>query len=388
MTYAITYNSRDNQTSPRSDATEVAQAVNGLRNLDEKTKRCQRGKKRQATTCSGYNASYGFLRTTFMPKLKETETLQACKENSKKERNFYTSLSYLAHHYSLESLATDSFTYPYNIALAMWDIQKQLKEKFENWEEIRLIQDSKKIYLTCTERYNTGGSLYYIPVIPLYRMIKDPHRKKTALLLLSVFSYLYHVAHIPYYRQEDSYLYWQYEMLKDWLIEDEDEDRKGCMSEFVQAEWVGTHMEQKIYNYKNLELFERRVHSFTINDTFDTDCLRLAYEVFNIYQQYPDKNIFQNAHPNGEAQEYDRDNIISMDKYISFCANDHGWLTESLEETVNNELQEYGQIDEPIITKHFNNKKSISVNLDFENRLFPLLDDLCYLLYHYRPLLK
>lgn len=388
MNYATTYNIRDNQTTPRSQATEATQAVNGLHNLAQKTKRCQRSPKRQAAASSGYNASHGFLKTIFMPKLKETETLQACKETAKKERDFYTSLSLLTNHYSLESIATESFAYPYNMALIIWDIQKQLKEKNENWEEIRLVQEKKKIYLTCTERYNTAGSLYYIPVIPLYRMFKDPQRKKTALLLLSVFSYLYHIAGVPYYRQEDSYLYWQYEMQKDWLIEDEEEDLKDCMVEFTQAEQIGDHMEQKIFNHKNLELFERRLHSFIINDPFDKDCHQLAYDVLNIYQQYPDKTIFQNALPNGEAEEYERDNTVSMDRYISFCANDHGWLSQTLEETVNNELQEYGQMEEPIITKHFDSKKSIPATLDFENRLFPLLDDLCYLLYHYKPLVK
>lgn len=388
MNYATTYNIRDNQTTPRSEATEAAQAVNGLHNLDEKTKRCQRNPKRQATACSPYNASCNFLRITFLPKLKESENLQACKETEKKERDFYTSLSYLASHYGLNLMTTQSFGYPYNMALAVWDAQKQLKEKIENWDEIRLVLDRKKMRLITTERYNTGGTLYYIPVIPLYHMLKDTQRKKTTLILLSVFSYLYHVAGIPYYRQEDSYLYCQYEMLKDWLIEDEGEDLKDCMAEFTQAEQIGDQMAQRIFNHKNLELFERRLNYFTINDPFDKDCYRLAYEVFTISQQYPDKNIFQNAQPNGEANDYDMDNIITMDRYISFCANDHGWLSQTLEETVNNELQEYGQMEEPIITKHFDNKWAIQPSLDFENRIFPLLDDLCYLLYHYKPYAK
>ncbi|MGN7706879.1 hypothetical protein [Chryseobacterium sp. 22543] len=388
MIYATTNYIGENQTTSRPKATETSQTVNRIRNLDEKPQRCKRNKKGQATACSGYDASCNFLRPVFLPKLKESKTTQACKETEKKERDFYKSLSYLAKHYGLEPMPTQSFGYPYNISLAMWDIKKQLKANVENWEEIRLIQYSRKISLTCTERYSTGGSLYYIPVIPLHRMLKDPRRKKTALLFLSVFSYLYHVAGIPYYRQQDSYLYWQYEMQKDWLIEDEGEDVKECMVEFTQAEQIGDRMEQKIFNHKNLELFENRLYSCAINDTFDKDCQRLAYEVLHIYQQYPEKNIFQNALPNGDANEYDMDNIIPMDRYISFCANDHGWLSENIEQSVNNELQEYGQMEEPIITKHFDNKRSIQPSLDFENRLFPLLDDLCYLLYHYNPIKK
>lgn len=74
------------------------------------------------------------------------------------------------------------------------------------------------------ERYNTGATLYYIPVIPLYQMLRNKNRKKTGLLLLSVCTYLYRIADIPYYRQEDSYLYWIYEMLTEWLEQDEEVD--------------------------------------------------------------------------------------------------------------------------------------------------------------------
>jgi len=387
MTYATTYNIRGYQTTQRPEATDVTQAVNGFHNLDKKTKGCQRSKKRQATARPGYNAPFSFLRTAFLPKQKEAETIQACNETAKKEKDFYQSLSHLANHYNLKPMATRSFGYPYNMALALWDIQKQLREHWENCEDVRLIQDNKKIYLACTERYNTGGSLYYIPVMPLYRMLKEPQRKNTALLLLSVFSYLYHLAGIPYYRAENSYLYWQYEMLQDWLIEDEDEEgKKDCIAEFTQAEQIGDYMEQEIFNHSNLDLFKIRLDSFEIKDTFDIDCQRLAYEAFAIYEKYPEKNIFQNAQPNGEAEDYDRDSIISMDRYISFCADDHGWLSETLEQTVNNELQEYSQIKEPIITKSFDGKELPLANLNFENRLLPLLDDLCYLLYHYKPL--
>ena len=74
------------------------------------------------------------------------------------------------------------------------------------------------------ERYNTGAMLYYIPVIPLYQMLRNKRRNKTGLLLLSVCTYLYRIADIPYYRQEGSYLYWIYEMLTEWLEQDEEVD--------------------------------------------------------------------------------------------------------------------------------------------------------------------
>jgi hypothetical protein len=78
--------------------------------------------------------------------------------------------------------------------------RRKLKQSLD-WEEIRLIQDSKKTFFTSEERYNTGATLYYIPVVRHF-VVERPKAKTTAQLLISVCSYLYHIADIPYYRQE------------------------------------------------------------------------------------------------------------------------------------------------------------------------------------------
>ena len=123
--------------------------------------------------------------------------------------------------------------------------QKQLKIKTKNWEKIRLIQDKKKTYLLSEERYNTGATLYYIPIIPLYRLSKNPNYRQAVQLLQSVCSYLYHIADVPYYRKQESYLCWMYEMISDWLINDETEDTPEYLREIKQSEWIGDYVEQK-----------------------------------------------------------------------------------------------------------------------------------------------
>src|SRR5690606_27121407 len=124
-------------------------------------------------------------------------------------------------HYSIEPIPTKYFANPYNMALALWDMEEKLKQRVLNWEEIRLVQDSKKTYFISEEKYNTGTTLFYIPVASLYRMLHNRKRKRNAHLLLSVCAYLYHIADIPYYRQEASYLYWMYEMMNDWVEQDD-----------------------------------------------------------------------------------------------------------------------------------------------------------------------
>ena len=218
-------------------------------------------------------------------------------------------------------------------------------------------------------------------------MLHDPKRKKTAQLLISVCSYLYHIADIPYYRQENTYLYWMYEMMADWVEQDDETDEtESCKSELKQAEEVGDKIEQKLFNRINLQVFEQRLNSFKSLDAFDQECMQVARDAFALFTEYPTAGIFRNA----PISEQDPDNddcdneTIGMEKYISFIADTKGWLYESLSDSINNEFNEYGIMEEPVICKHFDTSEITAESLDFENRLFPLLNDLCELLYEYK----
>lgn len=272
------------------------------------------------------------------------------------------------------------------MALAIRDVQEQLKIKVSDWEEIKLIKKEGKIYLTSEERYSTGATLYYIPVLPLYRLSKIKKREKTYHLLLSICSYLYHIADIPYYRQEESYLYYLYEMLKECFEEDDEtEDSVNILAEIKKALWVGDFMEQKVYNHKNLEFFQYRIKRFQPQDDLDNICLEIAQKTYQIFTDYPNNTIFKNANRLVKMETDDDDcendeNMITMDKYISFCADGKGFLFQNLFQNVNNELQEYGQIEEPVIIKHFNDSRFDFNSLDFENQIFNLFEELIDLL--------
>lgn len=383
MTYAITYHSGYDTATQRIQTKATTPPIRRVRKLDETDKRCKRNSQRQTAVRTSTDVTNGFLRTSFLPVLAETKTAQACQKTVKTERDFYQSLSQLTTHYNINPINTQSFGFPYNIALALWDIKEKLKNKVMDWEEIKLIQDNKKTFFTSEERYNTNSTLYYIPVVPLYRLLKHKKRKHSAQLLLSVCSYLYHSVNIPYYRQENSFLYYQYEMLKEWQLTDDDSEETSIyLNEFEQAEWIGDKMEQKIFNTANLTFFKKRLNRFKSTNVFEQDCLKLAQETYALLEQYPNENIFRNARPNEEAEENEdeNENILTMDYYISFYADGKGWLNENIIQCVNSELQEYGQIEEPRILKSFDGSNITANNLDFENRLFALIGELIYLL--------
>ena len=373
MNYAQTYPIGNNQHTRTEQAKTVTQAIGRVRKLATKTKRHKPSTERQAEIRTYSNATNGILRCAFLPKLKTAQSLQACQQT---ERDFYQSHSELARHYSIEPMATQHYNFPYNIVLAMWDLETKLKQTVANWDSLSLVQDNKRTVLQSVERYDTQTTLYYIPIVPIYQMLHDKKRKKAAQLLLSLCSYLYHIADIPYYRQEDNYLYWIYDMHNEWIEEDcETQESEMQKSALRKAKQIGDKIEQKLFNRINLEVFEQRLKGFKSHDVFDHECWQIACEALTLYRAYPNEHIFRNA-PFPDQDPYDDDyknQTISMDKYISFCAETKGWLYNSITDCINNEFNEYGEMDEPTIYKQFNRDEIITTNLDFETKLFDLL---------------
>ena len=387
MNYATQHHIGNYQHTRTETTTAIAPTVGRVCQLDAKTKGCKPSAERQAEVRTDSNATNGILKCTFLPKLKTAKSVQACQ---KTERDFHKSLSKLAEHHSIEPMQTQDFEFPYNIVLSMWDMETKVKRTNSNWDGFRLVKDSRKTYFISEERYNTGTTLYYIPVVPLFKMLKDPKRKKTAQLLLSVCSYLYHIAQIQYYRQEESYLYWLYEMMNDWVEQDEEtEETESYKSELRNAEYIGDRIEQKLFNRTNLKVFEQRLNRFKSVDMFDKECWQVACNAFALCTEYPNATIFRNATlPEKDPYEDDENEIIGMEKYISFIADTRGWLYESLSDTINNEFNEYGAMEEPTISKRFDGSEIPTANLDFENRLFGLLNDLSGILYEYKTIEK
>lgn len=375
-----------NSTNARGKKTKTAsRTARRVYALDAETQRRGRGAERQTKVSSCGDAADGFLKVSFLPVLHQTKTVEAGQDSSRLQSDFYKSLDRLAEHYNIEPMPSRHFDYPYNMALAVWDLAGKLKKNLWNFQEVRVLQDSENTYLATEEKYSTGTTLYYIPVLPIYQMLREPKRKQNAQLLLSVCSYLYHNADIPYYRQEGSYLFWLYEMHREWTEQDEDgEENEKYIGEFDKAEYIGDFIEKKIFSPVNSAVFEKRLNSFKSRDEFDEKCLETAQKAFALHNDYPNESIFRNTPLYEEDEEDTESESIGMEKYISFICDTRGWLYESIEQSINNEFNEYGEMDEPTVIKCFDGNELTEDSLDFESRLFRLLDDMCTLLYNYK----
>lgn len=375
------YHIGNNKYSRRTTAEKITPTAGRVRKVATNAKDSERNTERQTEVCTESNASNGFIKCRFLPKKEEMPTVQDCKIITKTEKDFYKSLSNLSNQYGIEPMQTKDFEFPYNVALAMWDIENKMKQVNEDWDRIKLLQNNEKMCFAREDCFSVTP-FYFIPIVPLFQMLKDPKRKKNAQLLLSVCSYLYQIADVPYYRQQHSYLYWIYEMHEEWIEQDEtEEDMQELKRDFAISKVIGDKIEQKLFNRKNLEVFEKRLNSFESYTEFDQDCYKVASNAFAIYSEYP-TTIFRNRQMS-EEDPYNDDygnSAITMDKYISFVADTKGGLYKNIEESINVEFNEYGSIEEPTIYTPINGTEITKADFDFEHRIFSLLDDLYYVL--------
>ncbi|MEO7977674.1 hypothetical protein [Flavobacterium sp.] len=357
------------------------QTIQTVRSMGRKHKqiaRCTGSKKELKQFRSARPFADGFLRHSFLPLFEEGKKVP---DQSQVERDFFNSLAILTRLYGFEVLNTTGKSYPYNILLAHANIQKQLNSLSRDIE-LSIMQDDSSVKLATKHVYNTCNTLYYIPVLPLYKLLQDRKQKQTAELLLSVFAYLYHIAGIPYYREDTSCLYYHYECMEEWMIDElEDEESEAgnsMISELNKASYCGDVMHRKMYNPYHLNVFEKRISSYKFNNSFEKDCLSVAKQALALMLEYPACTIFQST----SNREFENDEgIIRAEQYISFIADTDGLLYENIARVINDEFNECSEIEEPTLLQIYDSQNELThKTLDFEYRLFPLLNDLCTLL--------
>jgi len=340
---------------------------------------------------AGFTAD-GFLNHRFLPLYQPGSSLP---EQAATETKLFASLSRLEKVYPFTLMDVSDKPYPYNVLLAHWDAERQI-DRVNRDTELFVINDGQDDYkFAARETLDTDMHLYYIPLVPLHRLIAGGRDRRSAELLLSVCAYLYHVAGIPHYRDEDGYLNYHYEI----LTEDLDPAWNGLDKEDIainksaldSASHFGDIMQRRMHNPMQLEQFENRVKSCNPITEFHRDCLRVADDTLKLWQDYPNGHLFKNV-DNGclrgavedeeEDDYYDEgNNTIALHEYVHFVAEINSGIYQSILEMVNCEFREKMYTQEPaVVTRFDNNLKGEKANLDYEHRLFKIINNVTNIL--------
>jgi len=250
--------------------------------------RCERGKAQSVKERTRRLNRNGFLKHRFLPFWQ----YGGIKERA--EREFKHSLSNLCDYYGIAvPNMLDSF--PQNIYQTKQAVIEQLKTVDNKLSCIIAKDDKHTATLATVKRFDTGMTLYYIPVRPLWQWMQSGHEQKVTVLLFCVFAYLEQVIKVPYYTEQDTYLSYQYQTLKDWINDDqqeEDEYRQQQLDELYTMHNSGLKVYAEIIKPDRLTNFENVVQGFKVNEEWEQDWLTVATAFLQLYQQYPQRSVF------------------------------------------------------------------------------------------------
>lgn len=357
---------------------ETVSSIRQIRKRPQPPAPCTGSTNQPTKVCSARTLTDGFLRHQFLPLLEKGKKLP---DQESTQKDFFESLAILTRVYGLKTLNVADKSYPYNILLAHHYAKIQVSQSLQDIE-LSILADDTMVKLATQHTYHTGMTLFYIPVLPLYRLLQNRKQKQNATLLLSVFAYLYHVAGIPYYRDDYSKLTYYYECIEEGLMEgceeDDTDEKNSLYSACNAASYYGDCMHRKIYNPHQLNQFLPRIARHQQKSSFDRDCLRIAKKVYALWQDYPSYSVFRST-SNLELNE--DQGIICARQYISFVAENNGTHYEHIARMINDEFNECSEMEQPTLMQVYDKQHNSSIEgLDFEYRLFPLLNDLCTLL--------
>ncbi|MCE7044437.1 hypothetical protein [Dyadobacter sp. CY312] len=326
------------------------------------------------------NAADGFLRTKFLP-LRAT-CYQELENRRAVEKEFFDSLENLAILYQFEPLAKSNAVYPCNISNAYKHAAQHLVGHYKD-TSLAIIKDSTHSATLATyKEYSVGQTLYYIPVYKLWDIMQDKKGAQKSELLQSVFAYLFQIVEIPMYTQQQSYLCYQYEMVYEWYSTDEDieqQDWEDLKQEFYLMLRAGKSLQRKLSNPCHLVAFENRLKNFIPNNESEAEFRSLAAEFYKLNCDFPNHSVFDYIEAGLDSLETEE--RVTAYQYLSFIYDLDSTIAHDLFNGINAELQECSIMDNPFAVQLFDKpQNNIDMNLDFPQKLFSLLDDLCDLL--------
>lgn len=306
--------------------------------------------KKQKPLGAGAGPACDFLKQTFLP---VTDCLlpdaRRCREI---QQSFFNSLENLNNLYSLKMNDSETMVFPGNIMLAYDYAAAQLAEKDNNLK--LYIVEKDNVPVICTSKsLNTGYTLYYIPLYPLHQLLQDKRKRSIADLLLSVFAYL-HSAGVPVC-DESSYVGYEMQIIQEYVTnspEDwEAEDFNGTAQQMETIINLCKKISKQISSKNNLRLFRQRLSTADPADFREKNLTAAIIEIYELYQSYPDRKFYgQTAR---DFLNLDRDDTIYMEQYISFYWGGETWFDYQIGETINIQLQEKCETEEPMALQFF-----------------------------------
>src|SRR5260221_2197072 len=214
---------------------ETTSAIQQFHSKARPTTGRRRGSAQPRAERTAGHRTNGFLKTRFLP----FWAIQA-RNYRQVEAEFFRSLANLCTVYEIPEPDVSAIDFPQNVTISYMQVKEALKLKDKTADCIIMKDSSHNATLAVLKRFDTGMCLYYIPVRPLWNLAQTAQQQPLAQLLFSVYAYLYQIAKVPYYTENDSYLFYEYEALQNWIDESDDDSEEEQQYKEEQTEVIDT----------------------------------------------------------------------------------------------------------------------------------------------------
>lgn len=315
---------------------------------------------------------HGFLKHTFVP-----FDGYCFRDWRKAEAEFFRSAENICTLYGLSKPDVSGLAFPENISAC----HQQIADILERGNRIncRIMQDEiRSATLTTVKRFDTGYTLYYIPVNAIMRIMAKPGLKHLSDLLCCICSYLYQITKVDYYRDQ-CYIHSTYSTIEDWI--NEDDEGKGEVYRDEQLAQLEIMMQsgdllrtilKRPFSIKSLRSLLNVYNRSAGRDSVFAD---LAGEVEKLAIDYPKRSVYD-AIPKA-YYGLDENGNIHIDQYLCFYWSANDMFNEVFFDMVNNELNESGEQVEPVSLQWFDKpQQQVQHHFDYEPRLFAIISEL------------
>ncbi|MES2373397.1 MAG: hypothetical protein V4557_12505 [Bacteroidota bacterium] len=359
------------------DSIQEARKIRPQHKLSAGRISCKKDKAKMRTI--GEHA-HDFLKQSFRP---VTALMNPSRVVIKKAKeSFINSIQNLASLYGFKPNLVSIKKYPFCIAELFANTQAEMIKRSANVELLIVQEDDGYPVIATVKEIDIGLTLYYVPLDAL-RFLHQREKGDTFNLLLSVYSYLHHIAGMPLLNTS-SYIQGEYDMMEQSYSDNEDEfeeqEYRGIMEVFTAAKRYSSILNKHIANTTNLLDFINRIEQFKPADDFDANLLSLSKKIHALWRQFPDEKFASNnagefLHPDEE------DDRAYIDQFFSFCWASDGWMMDQLLEWVNCELQEKTIFDVPFSIQKFETPHTEIIHeFSFQKQLLELLNELADIL--------
>ena len=342
--------------------------------------KCRRRKKRQAAKRTRPAPANGFLNHRFTPVMGRDVGLLGVP--AQVEKAFYQSLRNLVAFYHLKGDCSSKLSYPMNIKQSFDKVEKAFMQQRTGLQVVILNDATHKACVATVKAYDTGPTLFYLPLQRLVFILGKRHKRRQADLLLSVCAYLLQVAGIPFFN--DGFVGGEYDMIYEWYdsgsMDYDEADFAVVRETYRQKDYHGKKLLKSLRHSYHLQQFEARVKNFRAVGKKDKELLEVSKKLLSLYRQFPERSIMDNVF--GNLIEPGEEERIYPDQYISFIWDGAGMVFDQLIESVNTSFQEMPAIEEPSAVQFFDRlPDSAQHDLFFEEQFFESLHLLADILF-------